>query len=354
MAHPVNLGVLRNFYRTSFIYIEIFVFKHLSLAKHLETAAANARYTSHGVQNTIIECCNNIITRQLVDDINRSKGFSILADESDDNGKIEQMVLCMRYFKQGVLQEAFVTFVAVTSMTGEALANDIIKALQELGIDTTYIFGQGYDGAAAMSSRFQGVQSYVRALNPLALYVLCSSHSFNLAVSDACGIPVVTNCMAVLSSAYDFFRHPKRTNLLEQSVEAVKPHATHTRLKKLCSTRWVERHESVLTFIELMGPVLHALEKIISIWTDKDTVSSANTLQKSIFDGGFLLTLHIVAEVFAISLPLSRQLQKKEMDLAHAMVLADSAQEVVQSMRDACDESFHRIFTSVSALARGK
>jgi DNA-binding HxlR family transcriptional regulator len=324
-----------------------------ALLEHFETAAGNAKYTSPEIQNEIIGCCKDIIIKQLVEEINQAKGFSVLADETTDASKKEQLVICIRYLKGDHMKEVFLIFVTVTDLKGTALADVIISTLISIGIDISYMFGQGYDGASSMSSRFQGVQAHIRAQNPLAIYVHCSSHSFNLAVSDACKLPVITNCMAVVASAYDFFRHPKRNNALAKAIEELKPGATATRLKKLCATRWVERHESVLTFIELLGPVLHALDHVISDWTDRDTIAAASALQRSIHDGGFLIAVFVVADIFAISLPLSRQLQEKDMDLAQAISLADTARGVLQGMRDKADEHFHKIFTRVEAVATG-
>lgn len=94
------------------------------------------------------------------------------------------------------------------------VADVIIETLTDVGIDINYMFGQGYDGASSISSRFQGVQAHIRTKNPLAIYIHCSSHSFNIAISDACDLPVITNCMAVVQAAYNFFNYPKRNNEL--------------------------------------------------------------------------------------------------------------------------------------------
>ena len=57
-----------------------------------------------------------------------------------------------------------------------------MDSLSGFGIDLTYLRGQGYDDAAAMSGRFNGVQAFIKEQHPLAVYVHCSAHSLNLAV----------------------------------------------------------------------------------------------------------------------------------------------------------------------------
>lgn len=48
-----------------------------------------------------------------------------------------------------------------------------------------YLYDQGYDGAGNMSGQFKGVQIIIKSKYHKAIYVHCSAHSFNLAVSIA-------------------------------------------------------------------------------------------------------------------------------------------------------------------------
>lgn len=50
-------------------------------------------------------------------------------------------------------------------MTGKVLADKLLSTIEELVIDTTRMVGQCYDGASAMSGRFNGAQMNVRAKN---------------------------------------------------------------------------------------------------------------------------------------------------------------------------------------------
>ncbi len=66
----------------------------------------------------------------------------------------------------------FLQFVPVILTRGEDLANTIVNTLESLGLDLRYIRGQGYDGAAAMSGAFNGVQAKIREKFPSALYYM--------------------------------------------------------------------------------------------------------------------------------------------------------------------------------------
>lgn len=118
--------------------------------------------------------------------------------------------LCVRYLESNILKlrEDFLKFVPVTSLTRKSLAQTLLDNLINLGIDCSFMVCQGYDRATAMTGRFNGVQAYVRKNNDMAIYGHCASHSLNLAISDACDLQSIRNCMGVLSPIYNFFNTP--------------------------------------------------------------------------------------------------------------------------------------------------
>jgi len=60
------------------------------------------------------------------------------------------------------IQEDYLNFVPLHNTSGENLANTLLDSLKNFGIDLQYLRGQGYDGSAAMSGRFNGVQAIVK------------------------------------------------------------------------------------------------------------------------------------------------------------------------------------------------
>ena len=57
----------------------------------------NARYTSAPIQNQLIECAGKVISHKLVEEINESGVFAILADESTDCSNKEQLAPEIRF-----------------------------------------------------------------------------------------------------------------------------------------------------------------------------------------------------------------------------------------------------------------
>jgi len=132
-----------------------------------------------------------------------------MADETTDIGRLEQMSLCVRYIDPDnevpTIREDFLNFVFVSDLSGCDLVSVILENLKNHGINLEKMVGQGYDGAAAMSGHLNGVQAIVRRTFPRALYVHCSTHSLNLAISDACKISAIRNCVGSVSVFALFF-----------------------------------------------------------------------------------------------------------------------------------------------------
>jgi len=103
-----------------------------------------------------------------------------------------------------VICEDFLEFVSIYDATGVSLASTILQTLRKNDLDLRYLHGQGYDGAAAMSGEFRGVQAIVREEQPKALYVHCSAYTLNLELCHSCSVQFVCNCIGTVSSAVSF------------------------------------------------------------------------------------------------------------------------------------------------------
>ena len=55
---------------------------------------------------------------------------------------------------------------------------------------------------------------------------------------------------------------PKRQLAFESSVDEVLDGEKRKRLKSICKTRWVERHEAFEVFVDLFQPLVYCLENI--------------------------------------------------------------------------------------------
>lgn len=325
------------------------------LHEHVKTCAKNASYISKSTQNDLIECCGELIRNKIVDKIKKAKYFTIIADETTDVSVCEQLAICIRYFDVDTnkIQEDFLMFVEVVRVTGENIAHHILKALENLNLDITLCRGQAYDGGANMSGKIKGVQARISSIQPLAFFTHCASHRLNLAISTACTVPSIRNAVGVISGVATFFRDSaQRMHLLREEMQAHLPKEKQNILKKMCETRWVERHEAVLTFLD----VLPCLPEILQKMADQDqgnrrSATPPFSLLQSIMSSEFLVSLVILSDILGITLPLSRSLQATEIDILSAVQLINTTTASLQRQRETSTDTFKKLFNQAEAIA---
>lgn len=325
------------------------------LIEHFENCAKNATYVSGYFQNEVLAAAHRVIKTKIVKEIQDAKFFSVLADETSDISKVEQCNLCIRYVHRESLGkykicERFLEFVPVTSTTGASIAAAIENSLQENNLDIRFLRGQGYDGAATMSGAFQGTQALIAAKHPAALYVHCASHSLNLALTSASTVPGIRNCFGTIEKLWCFFNTPKRANILNIHIDDLAPQSRKQKLKQLCPTRWVERHDSVIVMLELLIPVAAALEEI-SEWEDTETASKASILLNAIKESTFLVALLCSEQLLSFTLKLSKMLQSIESDLVAAVTYAERIVSQIMIIRETADEEFKKLFNTAQDKA---
>ena len=144
--------------------------------------AQGCTYLSRDVQNELISIIGDTIRGDIVADVHKARFFAISADEASDVANLEQLPLVVRFVdSSNTICEAFLGFLQCQDgMTGEALAQSILRYMQEIGLEAADMRCQGYDGAANMSGKHSGVAARIQQEYPRAKYVHCSLHVLNL------------------------------------------------------------------------------------------------------------------------------------------------------------------------------
>nr|CAI5842470.1 unnamed protein product [Callosobruchus analis] len=315
------------------------------LKSHLATCGLNASYISWNMQNQIIAACGETIKQKIAAEVNSAKCFSVLADETTDISTVEQLTLCARCvknFEDNIsnssktdyrICEQFLQFTSVASTKGKGLAEAILHGLEKCTIEKSFLRGQVYDGAASVSGNFRGTQAIINNKYPKALYVDCVSHSLNLALSNAAEVPSVRNCFGIIKKNYVLFNTPKRHLILQKMVDnTVSDGGQKHKLKQLCPTRWVQRHDAVLVMAQLLPAVAAALEEVKS-WEDKDSSSNASLLLNSVEHSEFIISLLCSEKLLGYTLVLSKSLLTVNIDLVSVVSLALDIESAVDHLR---------------------
>ncbi|XP_054706649.1 52 kDa repressor of the inhibitor of the protein kinase-like [Uloborus diversus] len=324
------------------------------LKTHLTTCRKNSTHISKTIQNDIIECIGDYIRSEITSSIQKAKYFSIICDETTDESKKEQLTFCVRYvdIDSFTTREDFLGFVELKATTGLSIKSAIDEELTKLNLSYKYLCGQGYDGASNMSGPFKGVQALISEEQPLAIYTHCFSHSLNLCITKSCQIPVIRNVMGTVETVSVFLSaSAHRTNALIDVVEKQDFSETKKkRLKALCPTRRVERHDSLITFKELLVPVVTVLESLHTT-ASSEASTKAYMLNASIKRSEFIVGVEISVYCLSLTLRLSQQLQSPKQDLSSALANVSQVLDTFRSVRQNAELEFQTIYKNCLEIA---
>uniref|UniRef100_A0A2S2P349 Repressor of the inhibitor of the protein kinase n=1 Tax=Schizaphis graminum TaxID=13262 RepID=A0A2S2P349_SCHGA len=339
------------------------------LEKHLKSKTSKATYISPKIQNDIIECCKNYITEKIINEVNESKFYSIIFDETTDISHISQMSLVLRYVHNNIVKENFVAFIDCHSywyskntsasieeselneddnitkndtlepkLTGDILGEIVIKILQHLNLNPLNCIGIGTDGCSVMTSTLKGavqkIQSY--ALN--AFHSPCSNHALNLSISRSSSIQAIRNGIGLMKEVIAFFNLSSKRNYVLKTILNGKQ-----RLKSLCETRWVDRHDSILIFKSSLNYIVEALTKI-SDWNEQDSSSKAKTLLTAVCSCEFIISLHSLSSLLCVTASASKLLQSANSDISQAADIITDILSNLENKRKNCNEEFKSLY----------
>ena len=84
----------------------------------------------------------------------------------------EQLAICVRFVDSvNDIRYKFLQFSRLAHITGKHITEEILKSLEDLGIQVEDMRGQGYDGGPNMSSQRVGVQARIGEKFPFATYI---------------------------------------------------------------------------------------------------------------------------------------------------------------------------------------
>ena len=324
---------------------------------HYRNAPQSATYRSKTTQNEIIRICKKQITQKIVAEIRDAKFFSILADEAADVSNCEQLALVIRFVDESsLIRESFLGFFPCNEgLSGKAIAEKIVTAVNDLGLDMTFCRGQGYDGAGNMAGKCNGASTIIKNNYPKALYVHCKSHLLNLCVASSCQLEPVRNMMAHVKSVSDFFNvHPKHFSLLQSQIEKLLPFARHKHLIDVCRTRWVSRIDGLDVFVEVFVSIIGSLDLVKMnadrSWNPKICKEALN-LFYSIVSFEFIVSFVMVARVLEVTRPLTKQLQSVSIDVIESTEKLSLLTSMLMRLRTEIDAIHEDWYTEAVKLA---
>lgn len=304
------------------------------LENHLATCSKTAKYTSHQIQNQLIELCGSVIRQHIINEVSESVAFSVLADETADIAGKEQLSIGIRYLdSSNVVNEHFLGFTELKAMDAQTISSAILNTLRALKLNLNNLVGLGFDGCSTMAGKENGVQQLIRNEYPKANFFHCASHKLNLVINDLNSVSVVQNSVGVIKETINFFRDsPKRRALVSN-------------LPLLCETRWSSKYKSIRLFYEKFIFIATALQNMS---TDENfnakTRSKSQQLLYSVSSPQFIICLNIIAKYSSLLEPVANKLQGVSIDLLAVKHHIDTLITMFENDRTNANTVFSVIF----------
>lgn len=288
----------QSFNRGNFIEVMSAISNFDDVVKTKMNGPKNARYLHHSIQNEIVHIMSTMILSKISKEIKESVYFAVMADETKDVSKTEQLSIVVRYFFQGEIKERFLGFTPLKHLNANSLFLHIKEVLSKCQIDINNCVAQTYDGASVMRGHINGVQAIFKNEVPQAIYTHCANHRLNLVIVDvAKNIEEADLFFTLLQELYVFFSssvvHSKFIELQKEVLNTKKP----VELKRLCLTRWSSQVYCCKAIRSTLTIVLLLLNKL-SFSTNKERSLEAEGLLRKI-DFKFVYLLLVFDDILS-------------------------------------------------------
>lgn len=254
--------------------LELIAQYDIVLQAHIEKFANKGKghvsYLSANIADELIHLLAQNVRSTLLCQILESKYFALIIDSTPDVSHIDQLTIVIRYVdRNGIAIEKFLVFLPNIGHTGAEMESAVINYLKEAGFNIMDCRGQAYDNASNMSGKYKGLQTKIRKMNPLAVWVPCGTHKLNLTVCHAAdSSSVVVRFFMFVQNIYVFFSDStKRWELLCKHLKSdlIQRNIKGERLlvpKRLSDTRWSARADACRALKAGYGSFISALEEI--------------------------------------------------------------------------------------------
>ncbi|XP_052625903.1 uncharacterized protein LOC111883333 [Lactuca sativa] len=266
----------------------------------LENAPKNNQLISPKIQKKLVQCFAQEVLLSIREEIGQDV-FALLVDESSDVSKKEQMAIVLRYVDTlGFVKERFIGLVHVKDTSSLTLKNAINEVLTSNKLSFSQIRGQGYDGASNMRGEFNGLKALILQENDTAFYVYCFAHQLQLVV-------------VAVAKKHDGFVHRVKEKTYYESKQ-------EKGCKKACVVVNL-KPEEVLNFVKDEGGSLANCQQASGILTYFKSYE-------------FVFYLHMMYDILHLTGTLSKQLQRKDLDILEAALMVRGTMEALQSFRN--------------------
>ena len=102
----------------------------------------HAQWTSPSIQNEILEIISHFVVQRITKDVQLSRNYALIMDETSDTSCTEQVSICLRHVLHSITLETFLGFFSTISTEGEVLFKLVKKVMTDHGLELDDIVGE--------------------------------------------------------------------------------------------------------------------------------------------------------------------------------------------------------------------
>lgn len=318
----------------------------------------SSNFTSYRNVFDLVNIMSNMVVSKIAEKINETNTYSVILDSTQDVSKKECTAVLTRYVEHpdsgGIAkdkvkpQERLVKVFTSGDTSGENLSKELLKTLEEIGVNLNGMVGQSMDGAGNMRGKYSGVKSFVIKECPKAFYVWCCSHRFALVVEKSMDICTeMRNVFSLLQELYVFMSGHKRHHTFTENLQRGPKKNKGKRLKMVETTRWSSKSDALSTVISCYDIIRETLLEISEDpKSDNETKASAKGLYKALSDIETVSVMHIATSIFKILSPVTMCLQSQNIDYGTIPTVVKNTTSKLEKLRT--DEEWQCVVSKVT------
>ena len=293
-------------------------------------------FLSNDTQNNLINIIGKEIASQIVKEIGSCRAWALIADTTPDVSHHEQLSICARIVnRHGKCSEHLLSCKRAYGTKAMELYNLISETLISKGVSFDKLVAQTYDGASNMSGCYNGLQAIIKEkVGEHVAFVHCYAHTLNLVLSDSASVAVpVISLFNDLEALYVLFSKTQRIHDLFETVQR-EENLKVLSLKRLNTVRWNSRESCLKVLLSRYDCILSVLDTVaLDFSIDGNPRKTSAGLLTQIQTKQFLATAYLFREIFASTGPLSRYLQRVDVDFGKALGMVESAIDELNELR---------------------
>lgn len=272
--------------------------------------AGNAKYTSERIIQEMLDVLSNTVQEEILEEVHASSMISILCDESTDIAVTKQLVVYIRYIKNGKACTRFLKIKGLADGKAVTIEKALIEICTKANISVEKIAAFGSDGASVMVGRHEGVAARLKGHVSHIISIHCAAHRLALATAHASeAVTYIKKYSTMLKTIYAFYhRSPVRTASLHEIQQVLGDPSI--KFKEPKHVRWLSHGRAIIAIRTSLPSLIASLEK------EAVNEPTAAGLVKAVTTYEFVACTYLLSDILTSLNNLSLTFQKRDIDMS--------------------------------------